>query len=105
MNRMVGLASLLICMASINANVMAEEGSALYASKGCIGCHGPDGKKPIMPMAPMIAGQNEEYLINQLNDIKLNKRNNGQTAMMMGIMTAVSNDEIKIISKWLSEVK
>ena len=77
-------------------------GKNLYTAKLCATCHGADGNTPIMPLYPKIAGQNAQYLIDQMKAIKNGTRNNGQSAAMMGIMANVSEDEIKTLAEWLS---
>lgn len=81
----------------------ADPGAALYASKGCAACHGPEGKTPIMSTYPKVAALPEQYIFNQMNDIKSGARNNGQTAAMKGIMASVSEEDMKAISAWLSK--
>ncbi len=80
----------------------AADGAALYKSKACASCHGPDGDTPIMPVYPKLRGQNVEYAVNQMKDIKSGKRNNGQTAAMKAIIMQVSEDEMKAIAEWLA---
>lgn len=87
---------------AVTTSVQAQDGAALYAQKTCIACHGAEGKKPILPTYPKIAGQNAEYIYNQMNDIKSGARNNGQTAAMKGVMHLVNEEEMKIISEWLA---
>ena len=82
--------------------VLAADGAALYKTKTCIACHGADAKTPIMPTYPKLAGQNAEYAIQQMKDIKSGARDNGQTAAMKGVMHLVSDDEIAAIAKWLA---
>jgi len=65
-------------------------------------CHGKDGKTPIMPTYPKLAGNNAEYLYNQIKDIQSGKRNNGMTAAMKGITHMTSDEEKKAIAEWLS---
>jgi len=77
-------------------------GAAAFMGKGCIACHGADAKTPLMPIYPNLSGQNKDYIANQMKDIKSGARNNGQTALMKGIMAGVTDDEIKVISEWLS---
>ena len=84
------------------ASATADNGADLYKTKTCIACHGADAKTPIMPTYPKIAGQNEEYVIAQMNDIKSGARSNGQAAAMKGIMHLVSDEEIAAIANWLS---
>ncbi|MFK7911064.1 MAG: cytochrome c [Akkermansiaceae bacterium] len=80
-------------------------GKDLYTAKLCATCHGPDGNTPIMPLYPKIAGQNSQYLIDQMKAIKDGTRNNGQSMAMKAIMANVSDEEIKTISEWLEGKK
>lgn len=80
----------------------AMNGAELYEKKTCVACHGPDAKSPIMPNYPKLAGQNEQYAIAQMKDIKSGARSNAQTAAMKGVMHLVSDEEIAAIGKWLS---
>jgi len=80
----------------------ANDGKQLYATKACAGCHGPDARSPVIPMYPRIAGQNTDYLYNQLRDIKDGSRSNGQSVVMKGIMTGVSDEEMRAIASWLA---
>lgn len=82
---------------------IAADGAALYKTKSCVACHGPAGNKPLMPTYPKIAGQNMEYSVQQMKDIKSGARNNGMTASMKVIMHLVSDEEIDAIAKYLSE--
>lgn len=88
--------------ATANAEDAPLDGAQLYTTKACLSCHGPDGRTPIMPIYPKIAGQNASYIFNQMRDIKSGARNNGQSVVMMGIMAGVSEPEIKAISEWLA---
>lgn len=83
----------------------AQDPAALYADKTCNACHGPKGDKPLMPNYPKISGQNAAYIEQQLKDIKSGARNNGQTAAMKGVMHLVNDEEIKILSQYLSKLK
>lgn len=80
----------------------ALDGAQLYMTKACLSCHGPDGRTPILPLYPKVAGQNAAYLYNQLRDIKAGARTNGQSVVMMGIMANVSDDEMRAIADWLA---
>ena len=85
--------------------VFANDGAKLYSEKTCNACHGPEGKKPLMPNYPKLAGQNAAYAEQQMKDIKSGARNNGQTAAMKGVMHLVSDEEIKAIAEYLSKLK
>ncbi len=87
-----------------DATLMAK-GAALYKSKTCIACHGADGKKPVLPTYPKLAGQNKQYLIVQISDIKTGARDNGQTAAMKGVMHLVNEEEIGALAEWLASLE
>ena len=81
---------------------MALDGAALFQSKTCWSCHGKDANTPIMPVYPKLAGQNADYALNQMKDIKSGARSNGQSAAMKGVMGLVNDDEMKAIATWLA---
>ncbi|MDQ5881796.1 MAG: cytochrome c [Pseudomonadota bacterium] len=91
--------------ALVSAPVLAADGAKLFGEKTCNACHGPEGKKPLMPNYPKLAGQNAAYAEQQMKDIKSGARNNGQTAAMKGVMHLVNDPEIKAIADYLSKVK
>ncbi|KHD06372.2 cytochrome C [Candidatus Thiomargarita nelsonii] len=80
---------------------LAAKGAALYNNKGCTACHGADAQTPIMPSYPKLAGQNKDYAVAQMKDIKSGARNNGLTALMKGIMASVSDAEMEDMAEWL----
>jgi cytochrome c len=88
-----------------SASAMAVDGAALYADKTCAACHGKDGKKTLMPDYPKIAGQNKAYVMKQMMDIKSGARANGNSAAMKGVMVIVSDDEIKALADYVSQMK
>ncbi|MCK5809843.1 MAG: cytochrome c [Cocleimonas sp.] len=94
--------SLIITLSGV---AFAADGAATYTAKGCTACHGADGKTPIMPTYPKIAGQSKEYTSQQMKDIKSGARNNGLTVVMKGVMAAVSEDDIKILSEYIETLK
>ena len=86
----------------VTSAAVAADGAELYKAKACFSCHGADAKTPIMPLYPKLAGQNAQYALNQMLDIKSGKRANGQAAVMKGIVAGVSDDDLKAIAEWLS---
>lgn len=86
-------------------SALAADGAELYKKKTCIACHGADGKAPILPEYPKLAGQSKEYMVRQMLDIKSGDRANGNSAAMKGVMHLVSDDEIAAIAEWLSGVQ
>ncbi len=79
-------------------------GEELFNQRTCFTCHGKDGKTPILPAYPMIAGQNVEYIIQQMKDIKSGARSNGSSASMRGVMHLVSDDEISVLAEYISKL-
>ena len=87
------------------AAVAAPDGAALYKDKTCWSCHGKDAKTPLVPTYPKLAGQNAEYALAQMKDIKTGARSNRQSAAMKGVMHLVNDDEMKAIAEWLAKQK
>ena len=69
---------------------MIEEANA------CVGCHGPDGNS-LVPTFPKIAGQYQDYLLHALKSYKNGSRNN---AIMNGIASTLSDEQMVILSKY-----
>ena len=91
-----------IILAAGAGQAVAADGAALYKQKTCIACHGADGKKPLLPEYPRLAGQNAAYIVRQMQDIKSGARANGNSAAMKGIMHLVSDEDMQAIADWLS---
>jgi len=91
--------------ASFSFNAAAADGEALYTQKMCQTCHGAEGKAPIMGAYPKINGQNKDYLVAQMKDIKSGARSNGMTAAMKAMVATVTDEEFEAIADYLSKVK
>ncbi len=100
-----GAAALVACTIGASTGALAADGKALYTQKLCMTCHGPDGKAPIAPMYPKLAGQNKAYLVQQAKDIKSGARANGQSAAMKGMVQALSDADMEAIAEYLSKVQ
>jgi len=94
----------LIALLVLSGNAAGADGEALYAEKLCASCHGPTGNEPILSTYPKIAGQNKEYLIRQMNDIKSGDRDNGASTAMRGLVANLGDDEIVAIAEYLSSL-
>ena len=81
------------------------EGMALYTAKGCLGCHGAEGRKPPIPGYPSVAGQSVRYAFKQMQDIRDGTRQNGQVSLMEAIVSGLSDDELKAIAGYLASLK
>ena len=86
-------------------NAKAQDGKALYVARGCQACHGNEGKEPVLPNYPRLAGQNRDYMVAQLQDFKAAKRTNNLAALMMGMSNALTEAEIKALAEYLAGVK
>ena len=83
-------------------SVAAADGAALYKEKACHTCHGEDADTPIMPAYPKLAGQNAEYLLAQMKDIKSGTRSNGQSVIMKGLVAAISDEDLDAIAQYVA---
>jgi len=97
--------ALLCCMALATGIAAAQDGETLYKTKTCFTCHGKDGKTPIMPGYPNIAGQNRDYVLQQMMDIKSGARSNGQSAAMKGVMGLVSQEEMEALADYIATME
>jgi cytochrome c len=81
------------------------DGEALFNQRTCFTCHGRDGKTPLLPFYPIIAGQNAAYALQQMTDIKSGARSNGNSAAMQGVMFLVNEEEMKILADYISKLE
>lgn len=77
----------------------AERGQPLTAL--CMACHGPDGNS-IAAAFPNIAGQNAQYLLKQMQDIKSNARS---APLMTGMLNAFNDQQLEDIAVYYSKQK
>lgn len=68
-------------------------------AKACAACHGANGAKPVLPDAPVLAGQYRNYLVHSLTEYKQGKRKN---AVMAGQAAALSAEDIKDLAAYFS---
>lgn len=98
--------------AFLTASAFADDvadGEKLYKTKTCVACHGAKGARPIQSY-PALAGQNEKYILTQLQDIKSGKRvaskdpitGHPYTEGMAAVMHLLNDDDLKKISKFLA---
>ncbi len=84
------------------ANSADSSGETLYTELGCVYCHGPAGREPVLSDYPKLAGQSSEYLVQQVLDIKSRARDNGYTGMMQPAVLNISDDDIAAIATYLA---
>ncbi|MCP5037519.1 MAG: cytochrome c4 [Rhodobacteraceae bacterium] len=96
------------------APVQADEisdGKRVYMTKTCLACHGRNGARAIMSY-PVLAGQNEAYLLAQLEVIKSGDRLGSKDETtghyfvqgMADIMHLLSEDDLKNVSAYLASL-
>lgn len=85
-----------LCVSAQDKKPDLAKGEASFAV--CVACHAADGNSAI-PENPKLAQQHPEYLVKQLQEFKSGKRNN---AIMKGFATALSDDDMRNISYWLT---
>ena len=98
----MGLA--IIAVSLFASPTFALDGATLYTERVCIACHGAEGRVPVMTEYPKIAGQNAEYSLAQMRDIKNGVRTNSHTVAMKNIMHLISEEEMAVVAKWLAEL-
>lgn len=68
----------------------------------CAACHGADGNSGANPVWPKLAGQHPNYIIQQLNDFKSEKRTE---AMMAPMVAPLSEEDIADLAAYFSSQK
>lgn len=97
MNRLKSVFRLVLISVVLALGACSDEpvdGGALAAEKGCIACHGADGKA-IADIYPNLNGQWERYLRLQLRAYRSEKRAN---PIMYGMAKDLTDEEIRILA-------
>ena len=76
----------------------AAAGSTAYMSKGCVGCHGASGKKPIANY-PVIGGKPAEFISAELNKFRKGERNN---PIMMPMAAGLNDADVANLAAYLA---
>ncbi|MGH1460553.1 MAG: c-type cytochrome [Neptuniibacter sp.] len=94
---------LISLLVTISITGVAHAAGDAAAGKGktavCGACHGADGNSPAA-MFPKLAGQNEAYLVKQMNDIKSGSR---PVVEMTGLLDAMSDQDIADIAAYFAK--
>lgn len=75
--------------------------AAQAKAAACGGCHGMDGNS-FVPNFPKLAGQQQDYLIKQLQDFKNGARTD---AMMTGMAAGLGDEDVKAVALYYSKQK
>lgn len=91
-------AASILAAASTGTAVAADiEAGRKIGEAQCAACHGKDGKSPIDPSYPKIAGQYPDYMIKVLGDYKTGARKN---PIMGGIAQPLSKSDIQNLAAY-----
>lgn len=96
---------IMLMLSSANATD-AKKGAAL-AQGLCAACHASDGNS-VIPANPILAGQHYNYLKNQLNYFQVKEgedRAKRENAVMLGIASGLSSDDIDNLAAYYSQQK
>ena len=101
MNKITIAAALLALTAGWAASAAAAdiEAGRKLGDTQCAACHGKDGKSPIDPSYPKIAGQYQDYMIKVLGDYQSGARKN---PIMGGIAKPLSKADIENVAAYFS---
>jgi cytochrome c553 len=68
----------------------------------CTGCHSPNGAGNAAAGFPHLGGQHAQYAAKQLTDFREgNRTNDGDTKMMQGVASKLSNKDIEAVSSYI----
>ncbi|MDA9689460.1 cytochrome c4 [Betaproteobacteria bacterium] len=90
-----------------NAHASDAQKGAVLAQGLCAACHASDGNS-VIPANPILAGQHYSYLKNQLNYFQVKEgedRAKRENAVMLGIASGLSSDDIDNLSAYYSQQK
>jgi cytochrome c553 len=94
-------AALGLCSAALAQDTAAPAAMPASASK-CLSCHGADGS-PALADVPIIAGQQELYLVNALKAYRDGHRTFGQALVMAEMTRNLSDAEIAALAQWFGD--
>lgn len=83
------------------AEINFDAGKA-KASQTCAACHGVDGNGGADPSWPKLAGQEQDYLVNQLENFKSGGRKN---PLMAGIAAGLGAQDMRNVAAYYANLK
>ena len=87
-----------------NSDPIVAKGETLYFIRHCDFCHGKNGRvqNTFLSGAPVIGGQNSEYLYKTLLELRDNTRPTDKFGLMQRSLLQLSSEEIQAISAYLA---
>lgn len=96
------LAALALAVAGLGSAAAADvEAGRKLGETQCAACHGKDGKTPIDPTYPKLAGQYADYLAKSLGDYQSGARKN---PIMGGIAKPLSKADIENVAAYFNSL-
>ena len=101
MRGLLGAALLLAIILGSTIETARAAGPAPAQAHMCANCHGDDGIA-VVPGTANLAGQQKEYLIDQLRAFRAGRRQNPQMSVVAKTLT---DEDIEELSDWYSSIK
>ena len=95
------LSSLALVLMAANAVAAGDVASGESQAAPCSACHGQDGATPLDPSYPNLAGQNEKYLLRQLQMIQSGDRS---IPLMAGQLDGKSEQQLADIAAYYASL-
>ena len=89
---------------SMGAAVAGDAAAGKAKSAVCAACHGANGISAL-PNYPNLAGQKEQYIIDQLNQFKSGKRTSGMANIMAPMAAPLTDADIANLAAYYSSLK
>ena len=83
----------------------AEAAKQLYEKKGCLECHGADGRKLRWETSPIIAGQNPRYSYLALQAYKSGARAGGGANLHVEVSDLISDEEMRLLADYVATLR
>ena len=93
-----------LALAAAVAVPVAAQDSANYArslAANCFACHGTDGRS-VGGVPPSIAGQNKDYMLQEMKDFKANKR---PATVMHQQARGYTDEQLELIAGYFAGIK
>ncbi len=96
------VAALALAVGGVGSAAAADIEAGRKLGEGqCAACHGKDGKTPIDPSYPKIAGQYPDYMVKAITDYQSGARKN---PIMGSIAKPLSKDDIENAAAYFSSL-
>ena len=79
----------------------ADAGKSTYASRGCIGCHGADGRS-VVATYPSLKGKSADVIRQSLTDYRSGAR---QNQVMNAMAAGLSDADIRNLADYIGSLK